>query len=247
MQNISRVLATLAAPKGLRGGTRLLVVAVLFLVVPASASALDPQSYESISSGVVKIRATNCKGGGTSFGSGFLVGTSVVVTAHHVVKDCRQAQVLVNNREWIPVAASTHWFDAKDNLDVSTLKLSSPTHDTWLFAIRPGQAPIGAYIAVLGYPLNQGESYTNGRLVARRGHLIGLNVLSAQGYSGGPVVDTYGRVVGLVNLGFLTPGAFDPRFATGDNVIGYDFSSRWGGWRTTLCAAYPNGGIDDCP
>jgi S1-C subfamily serine protease len=221
-------------------------VIVLFLFLPASASALDPQSFESISSGVVKIKATSCKGGGTSLGSGFLVGTSVVVTAHHVVAGCRRAQVLVQNREWIPVAASTYWFDAKDDLDVSTLKLSRPTHEAWLFAIRPGQAPIGTYIAVLGYPLGQGESYTNGRLLARRGHVMLLKVLGSQGYSGGPVVDTYGRVIGLVNVGIGSAG-FITGLNTGDAVIGYDFSSRWGGWRSTLCRAYPNGGIDDCP
>jgi Trypsin-like peptidase domain len=212
----------------------------------SSASALDPQSFEEISSGVVKIRATNCRGGGTGFGSGFLIGTSVVVTAHHVVKDCRQAQVLVNNRQWIPVAATTHWFDAKDYLDVSTLKLSRPVRGTWLFAFRPGQAPIGTFIAVLGYPLAQGESYTNGRLIARRSHRILLKVLAAQGYSGGPIVDTYGRVVGLVNIGLGSAGLITGA-QTGDNVIGYDFSSRWGGWKVTLCRAYPYGGIDDCP
>jgi S1-C subfamily serine protease len=223
-----------------------LSVVGLFLFLPASASALDPQSFEEISSGVVKIKATSCKSGGWSVGSGFLVGTSVVVTAHHVVAGCRAAQVLVQNREWIPVAASTTWIDAKTKLDVSTLKLSRPVKETWLFAFRPGQAPIGTFIAVLGYPLGQGESYTNGRLVARSGRAILLKVLSAQGYSGGPVVDTYGRVVGLVNAGWLSAGLF-PGEATGDNVIGYDFSSRWGGWRSTMCAAYPNGGIDDCP
>lgn len=181
-----------------------LSVVGLFLFLPASASALDPQSFEEISSGVVKIKATSCKSGGWSVGSGFLVGTSVVVTAHHVVAGCRAAQVLVQNREWIPVAASTTWIDAKTKLDVSTLKLSRPVKETWLFAFRPGQAPIGTFIAVLGYPLGQGES------------------------------------------GWLSAGLF-PGEATGDNVIGYDFSSRWGGWRSTMCAAYPNGGIDDCP
>ena len=43
---------------------------------------------------------------------------------------------------------------------LSTLKLARPTHEAWLFSIRPGQAPIGTFIAVLGYPLGRRESPT---------------------------------------------------------------------------------------
>jgi S1-C subfamily serine protease len=223
-----------------------IALALTILLLPARASALDPDSYSTIASGVVKIKATHCKGGGTSIGSGFLLGTSVVMTAHHVVAGCRQATVLVRNQQWIPATSSIHWFDAKDDLDVTTLKLAKPTSEAWLFSIRPGQAPIGTFIAVVGYPLGQGESYTNGKLLARKGRRILLQVLAAQGYSGGPVVDTYGRVVGLVNIGLGKAGVLTGA-NVGDTVIGYDFSSRWGGWRRTLCHAYPSGGIDDCP
>ena len=78
----------------------------------------------------------------------------------------------------------------------------------------------------------------------RKDHL--RRALAAQGYSGGPVVDTYGRVIGLVNEGIGKAG-FLTGANTGDNVIGYDFSSRWGGWRRTLCHAYPSGDIDASP
>lgn len=95
-----------------------IALALTILLLPARASALDPDSYSTIASGVVKIKATHCKGGGTSIGSGFLLGTSVVMTAHHVVAGCRQATVLVRNQQWIPATSSIHWFDAKDDLEV---------------------------------------------------------------------------------------------------------------------------------
>jgi len=222
-----------------------LAAIALALALPAAARALDPAAFATISSGVVKIKATGCKGGGTSWGSGFLVGTSVVVTADHVVNDCRRAQVLVKNRSWIPVKSSITWHDKNKDLDVATLKLAAPARNAWLFSFRTSQARPGAFIAVLGYPLAQGVSYTNGRLVARSGRLLLLKVLAAQGYSGGPVVDADGRVIGLVNLGAGEPGKLTGA-VTGDNVVGYDFSSRWAAWRQSLCHAYPSGGIDDC-
>ena len=104
----------------------LALLALVILLLPARASALDPESFSTIASGVVKIKATHCKGGGYSLGSGFLLGTSVVMTAHHVVAACRQVDVLVKNTQWIPVAASTHWFDAKDALDALDAEARPP-------------------------------------------------------------------------------------------------------------------------
>lgn len=214
----------------------------LMVAVPR-ASALDPGSFAEVSDGVVKVRA-HCAHGVT-WGSGFLVGSSVVMTAHHVVAGCHGVAVLTKGK-WVRVVATTSWNDGHQHLDISTLKLAHPINNAWIFSLRPAQIPIGAYVATLGYPLAEGISYTNGRVVARvRGH-IALRILAAQGYSGGPVVDQSGRVAGVVNFGFLAPGALTGA-GVGDNIFAYDISSRWAAWRRTLCHAYPNGGIEDCP
>jgi hypothetical protein len=231
----------------MKWGRRLSLFALAFscalLVTGPPASALDPQSFAEVSSGVVKVRA-HCPEG-TVLGSGFLVGSSVVMTAHHVVAGCRGVAVLAKGK-WVNVAAIRSWRDGNQNLDVSTMKLAHPVNEAWVFSLRTSQVPIHAYVAALGYPLGEGISYTNGRVVGRvRGH-IALRILAAQGYSGGPVVDQSGRVAGLVNLGLMAAGAFTGA-GVGDNIFAYDISSRWGGWRRALCHAYPNGGIEDCP
>jgi S1-C subfamily serine protease len=216
------------------------------LALAATASGLDPQSFAEVASGVVLVRATGCPGGRTQTGSGFLVGTSVVMTAHHVVKGCRSARVLVQEKTWVDVAHSTYWRDRGADVDVSTLKLARQFDGVWIFRLRPAQIPVGGKVAALGHPLGAAVSYVNGRVVGRLAgqHLL-LRMLGAQGMSGGPIVDVQRQVVGLVNAGIGKPG-FLTGAVTGDNVIAYDISSRWGSWRRTLCHAYPLGGIPGC-
>jgi len=222
------------------------IVVVAALALATGASGLDPQSFADVASGVVLVRATGCPGGETQTGSGFLVGTSVVVTAHHVVAGCRAARILVEEKKWVDVAHSTYWRDGGTDLDVSTLKLAERFDDAWIFRLRASQVPVGGHVAALGHPLGAAVSYVNGRVVGRLpGQHLLLRMLGAQGMSGGPIVDGARQVVGLVNAGIGKPGFLTGDY-TGDNVIAYDISSRWGSWRKTLCHAYPRGGIPGC-
>jgi S1-C subfamily serine protease len=223
-----------------------ITIAIAVFALTCEASAIDPQSFADISSGVVLIKATGCSGGGARLGSGFLVGGSVVMTAHHVIRGCRAARVLIKEKKWVDMSRFTYWTDHGRPLDVATLKLAEPLTDVWVFSLRPSQIPIGAYISALGHPLGEGVSYVNGRVLFRiTGQHLVLRILGAQGMSGGPIVDSIGRVVGIVNAGIGDPGLLTGA-QTGDNLIAYDISSRWSGWRRTLCHAYPNGGIEDC-
>jgi hypothetical protein len=223
----------------------LTLAVVTALLGASSASALDPQAFADVSSGVVLVKAS-CRGG-ISQGSGFLVGNAVVMTARHVVDRCHAIRVLVKRKKWVYATNWTNWWDGKTPLDVTTLKLDQPLDHVWVFSLRPSQVPLRGYIAALGYPLGEAVSYTNGRVLYRTHDHLLLRVLSAQGYSGGPIVDSAGRIVGLVNRGIF---GRDPGFLTGaytgDNIVAYDFSSHWGRWRRTLCHDYPKGGIENC-
>jgi S1-C subfamily serine protease len=231
--------------------TRLRIVASICAAgfmgaIPASATTeVDPATIASISSGVVLVRAT-CHGA-RFLGSGFFVGESVVMTANHVVDGCSSASIHTTTGRWINARTWTGWLDGKRDLDVATLKLAEPADAEYIFSLRTRQIPIGGSIAVLGHPLGEGVSTINGRVIARAAgqHLV-LRALGAQGASGGPVVDSIGDVVGLVNFAYGLPGALTGA-SVSDNIFAYDISSRWGGWKRTLCRSYPQGGITDCP
>jgi S1-C subfamily serine protease len=198
----------------------------------------------SISTGVLLVKAT-C-GGGQRLGSGFLVGTSVVMTAQHVVERCRNVAVHTSKGNWVRAIRSISWTDGGRKLDVATLKLASSLDDAYVFSLRTSQVPIGAYVSAVGHPLGEDVSAISGRVIGRAAgqHLV-LRMLGAQGVSGGPIVDAVGDVVGLVNFAYGLPGALTGA-AVSDNAFAYDLSSRWGGWRQTLCKTYRYGGIADC-
>ena len=63
----------------------LLALGVTAASTEVQSSALSPARFSAISSGVVLVETFDCDGNAIALGSGFLVGTSVVMTARHVV------------------------------------------------------------------------------------------------------------------------------------------------------------------
>ncbi len=225
--------------------------------VPPSARLLDPTLFSQIASGVVLIKGFDCAGSAKITGSGFLVGSSVVMTARHVVdpggaeaRDTCRVKVQVDGH-WIAAKRVNWWYRASDptgrETDLATLKLAKPANPLdYIFNFRDSSPRVGTNLSIIGHPLGLGLSLTQGKLVLKR-HFNGvpmlfIRLLGAEGSSGSPIVDNTGSVVGVLQLGF---GGSE----TSGLMAGVDLSSWWGNGRKvaqTLCHAYPNGGIANC-
>jgi S1-C subfamily serine protease len=151
---------------------------------------------------VVKVTGLGC--GGLVTGSGFPVGTGYVVTNAHVVSGTRTHTVITPGGAQLP--GTVVYFDP--DRDVAVLFVPELKTAPLPF----GPASRGTKGAVIGYPgggpekvspaivdgriTAEGRDIYNSKLVTRQIFVIEASV--RPGNSGGPLVDTEGRVLGLV-------------------------------------------------
>ena len=159
-----------------------------------------------------------------STGTGFFVnGQGDLLTSHHVVADCSHVSVS-------PAMGGSHIAAvvATDKLrDLALLRVPFPARGIAHFARDPGQA-VANGVTVMGYPdrspLASKPSTFKARILGIKNAAPKLRVIGFQGQvrpgnSGGPLIDGFGHVVGVVfakaarktgnrqtNIGFAIPG-----------------------------------------
>jgi hypothetical protein len=215
-------------------------------------SNLSPGLFQRVSSGVALIKTYTCGGRPIGQGSGFLVGSSVVMTARHVVNDACRVRVHVGGNTF----EATRWVSwlgshtSASAADVATIKLDGNVPNGYVFRIRSSLPPVGSNVSAIGYPLGNRLSLNQGKLVAR-GRISGaplmeIRMLGAEGGSGSAFVDDSGRVLGILQIGLGSKDVFGQR--TSGVLLGLDLVRWWGPRaRLDLCRAYPHGGIAGCP
>jgi S1-C subfamily serine protease len=178
---------------------------------PPDPSVLRQPGVRRAAPSVVRLLGTAC-GLGVS-GSGWVAGSGVVVTNAHVVAG--QRDTTVDSLGGPPLPAQAIAFDARN--DVAVLRVAGLTAPP----LEQTEPRSGSAVAILGYP-------ENGPLTAKPG-LVGRTstVLSVDAYgrgpvrrritslrgqvrsgnSGGPLVDSAGRVVGTVFAARIEGGA----------------------------------------
>ena len=135
-------------------------------VAPSSHAARDvsPGTFSRVSSGVALIRTYGCGGKSLGQGTGFLVGSSVVMTARHVIVGACRARIRVGGETFFAKrAVSWHGGGASTSAaDVATLKLDHAS-DGFVFRVRSTRVPLGTNLGMVGYPLGNRLSLNQGR------------------------------------------------------------------------------------
>jgi uncharacterized membrane protein required for colicin V production len=173
--------------------------------LPPSRGVLRDPSIRAATTRIVKVRGTAC-GVGVE-GSGWVAGRNLIVTAAHVVAgEPPQTTLVTIPGQPLPAVADVVVLDLHN--DVAVLRVSGVD----LKPLRLSDPRSGASVAILGYPLDGGLTATPGRIgrtatvltqdalgngpVARSITAIAGRV--EHGDSGGPAVDTAGRVESMI-------------------------------------------------
>jgi regulator of sirC expression with transglutaminase-like and TPR domain len=169
---------------------------------------------KSARASVVVVRFTGRDGKQQGLGSGFIVAPDgLIATNLHVIGEARPIEVQTADGKRYPVT-SVHASDR--NLDLALLRVEArglaglELGDS--DALRDGQA-----VVALGHPRGLQHSVVSG-VVSGRPKIQGKSMIQVampieQGNSGGPLLDTQGRVRGIItlksqvtpNLGFAVP------------------------------------------
>ena len=155
-------------------------------------------------------------------GTGFAIKNGYVVTNYHVVEGAKSIKVYgVKGQMNIGLFANVVSTD-KTN-DLAILKISDPSFTGFgsiPYSIKNQTLDVGENVWVLGYPLTQylGNEIklTNGLISSKSGYQgdVATYQITAPvqpGNSGGPMFDSKGNIVGIVNAG--VPGADNVGYA----------------------------------
>jgi S1-C subfamily serine protease len=180
--------------------------------------------YEAVNRSVVNITTKAIKADVVLFldaefegsGSGFVLDREGhILTNHHVVTDAKEIKVTLSNGEMFD--AVLVGFDVIN--DIAVLKVSAPPD--MLFPVVPGDSSrlrVGQHVYAIGNPFGLERTLTvgiisslNRSLPSRTGRtmksIVQIDAALNQGNSGGPLLDSRGRLVGMNTAIASTTGA----------------------------------------
>ena len=138
--------------------------------------------------------------GGISTGTGFFVAPGYIVTNHHVIKNCTEPP-MVRYPKYGAVIAYSKGIDEANDLVI--LETKATHHGIASFRRVP---KLGEAVASFGFPLfdvlASDGNFTLGNVTSTTGmggdsRFIQFSAPIQYGNSGGPLLDMYGRVVGI--------------------------------------------------
>jgi S1-C subfamily serine protease len=164
------------------------VVTSVFLTACANDRLTETQAIERALSLTVRVDT-----GG--HGSGVYVEPGLILTAHHVVN--KQDDVTITTQGGEEFAGEVTRTNEK--LDLALIRVDRDTPSANLACRTP---QLGEPLMFVGHPSDWGKWFVQWAQTSSKPHHDGMWVLSGSAYpgnSGGPVFDTSGNVVGIIN------------------------------------------------
>lgn len=158
--------------------------------------------YTKVSPSVVTITAESPSA--TSFGTGFFYKDgSTIVTNYHVIKNCLTASITLTNGKEYDVLTVLGYDKEKD---IAILKVDYKNGTP--LEIRTSEIKTGESVYAIGNSLGFLEgSLSEGIVSTAKRDVDGQTYIQTtasvtHGNSGGPLIDSYGKVIGIVSAGF---------------------------------------------
>jgi S1-C subfamily serine protease len=153
-------------------------------------------------------------------GSGFFVAAGTVITNAHVVRG--NAAVTLKRGGGYSRAARVE--DVWNDIDLALLKVDLPDLDQVALPLAAlADVHVGAEVVAIGSPLGLANSVTRGIVSGMRDvegvRMIQTDAAINPGNSGGPLLDRYGRVLGVNTMKLVTRGVDSLAFAVSIDYV----------------------------
>jgi tetratricopeptide (TPR) repeat protein len=172
------------------------------LATAQSPSSAATALYEKSQQSVFLITILNGDGKPVAFGSGFLIAPRTIATNAHVVEN--GSPVISIGPAKIPATISK--IDRENDLAILTIAIDL---DADPLLLDQSQPQVGEDVFVIGNPEGLEKTFSKGIVAGNRKldnkELLQITAPISPGSSGGPVLDSKGRVVGIA-VEFLTEG-----------------------------------------
>ena len=157
--------------------------------------------YDLISPSVVEIQAEGDLT--SSSGTGFFIDSDIIATNYHVIEDCTSATIILHDGSKHTVEKILGYNQEKD---IALLSVSYDNGIPLTFRnskIKTGETvfAIGNSLGFLGGSLSDGIVSTAERKIDNHTY-IQTTASVTHGNSGGPLVDQFGEVIGIISAGF---------------------------------------------
>lgn len=204
-------------------------IALCLAMSGASAAQVAPtpqQIAQRARLATVQIRSLDANGRVNGTGSGFFVSADgTIVTNFHVIKDAASLEVERDSGE---IFDNVYYVASDPRRDTAILKI--PVGDASVLPLGSDDpVETGSHIFVMGNPLGQTATFSDGLVSAQRTtngvQLLQVTAPISPGSSGGPAMNDQGQVIGIAtmfleggqNLNFLVPVHYvRPMISMGD-------------------------------